>query len=118
MLAFAAIGCGSQGTVPGLDASADAAVPDVVIGEDGELPPPDGSVRCGIGWNSVWCDPRTEYCQETGLTQIDPLSGTCLPLPSPCLSDRTCACLVDAGVAVCPCVLEDSGILLSGCFDP
>jgi hypothetical protein len=91
---------------PVSDVSVDAAI-DVV---------PEGSVRCGA--SSVWCNPITQYCFQTGTSPALPFSK-CSPLPGACADDRTCACLIDASVSVCgDCVLADSGLLVVGCFDP
>jgi hypothetical protein len=114
-------GCGQVAAPPdaSVDATTDAlgdanpfAAADVAADVSG---PPDGSVRCALG--NVFCDPATQYCRATGL--VPPGNGACVALPSPCLADKTCACLADAGTPTCnDCALGDSGLLYVGCFDP
>jgi hypothetical protein len=114
------------------DVSADTASYDAMFGEPDANPdsldtptstdagPPDGTVSCtalGTAFSPVvWCDPKTQYCRAFGLAP--PGSVQCAPLPSSCLGDPTCGCLVDAGEVLCGCVIEDSGIPYSGCFCP
>ncbi len=118
-----AVACGGQIIAPAVDAAVtDASVIDAAVDVDAEVASPrDGSVRCGHqSYAPAWCAPSTQYCLETGFYENDPTAfGRCFALPAACIVDVSCACLEDAGIPTCSdCVVEDSGLVRIGCFDP
>jgi hypothetical protein len=122
LTAIVIVGCGTREVAKG-----DASLPDdtgadtsSLLFQDADSPKmhPDGAVQCGyVDW---WCDPLTQWCHVDGVGAPSPSGpATCEPLPQPCTTLRTCACLLDASSAPCiGCERLDSGLLLAGCWEP
>jgi hypothetical protein len=80
-----------------------------------------GSFACG----PHSCDVATEFCYEAGGGAVLPDGGSnftyaCTPIPTQCLPNPTCTCVVDAdaGTHGCPCSVQPGGALLAACLYP
>jgi hypothetical protein len=100
--------------------TADVAPQTVDAGVDSSAPPllpadggidaasfPDATFICDFQPCSVY----TEFCGHIPVGKSGPI---CMLLPAECLADRTCACLLDAGLvtAIGPCTVGDAGELI------
>jgi hypothetical protein len=68
---------------------------------------PDATFICDF-------DPCSVYTDFCGLVPVGMSGPICMPLPAPCLADRTSACLLDAGLGTAegPCAVGDAGELI------
>jgi hypothetical protein len=92
---------------PSVDLGVDSSAPTLSGGGIDAASFPDATFICDFHACSVY----TEFC---GMIPVGMSGPICEPLPGQCLADRTCACLLDAGLAVTfgPCTVGDAGELI------